>query len=1280
MFRSLVLRGGKDVRFGDEARRCIQKGVSRAVAAVATTLGPKGRNVIIEQSYGAPKITKDGVTVAKSIEFKDPFENMGAQLVRQVCNKTNDLAGDGTTTSAVLVDSIFGEGLKCIAQGTNPIDMKRGMDRAVEVILKSVAEQSRPVQGTENIVQVATISANGDAEIGKMIGTAMEKVGRDGVITSQDGKTMATELEIVEGMSVDRGYISPYFITDSKTQKAELEDAFLLVSTKKIQNIHSLLPTLNHVARSGKPLLIIADDVESEALTTLIFNKLQGKLKVCCVKAPGFGDNKTAILQDIAIFSGAQLVGDEGTGLELDAEKFDPAILGTVKKLTVTKDDTVLLNGGGDAAAVKERVDLLRAHIEKETSDYNKEKMQERLAKLSGGVAVIKVGGASEVEVGEKKDRIEDALCATRAAVQEGIVAGGGAALLRASVQLEPLEKDESLTRDQRTGVTIVRNAIRLPAVKIAANAGKEGAVVVEKVLENKDVAVGYDAQKDRYVNMFEAGIIDPARVVRVAITDATSVASMMMTAEAAVVDLPKEDIPPQKNNDNNRIRNTRDISNHIKLPLSIIIIISCGRKVSTINDLLLLFCFYTTRKQKRKSPRRAPVWRGDGTAPAALLCPGHADAANAISVLRYSVCFSAICYSGLAPGAAVCMDHLLSTVQRGLPSGNLEDPRSRRRLEPRGGVPAWVPTKLTSPYKVLTAGVLQNDFYASCISWGRENIAVGLTSEVLVLHQERTRFITKVSDVVDGHGSDAAKSKLSVRPTTVSVLRCSEAEVFLGLSSGSTYLLEGREDGTFARRQTFDMPPNPLAETLRPASLCGPTGPWGDAGAGEQQRCRDLLSQHADAIFSAGCSATCAVRPHEVIVGTSSGSLVLLDVRSPTPALVLGKRELFSEFVEQYDGIRGQDSTIIRLTSSLLRHERLCAASWSANGSYIATGGSSGLVTIWSVSSPRRPLHRLVADAECAAKGVVFHPENPYEIALGNSAGPSAIRTYDISGAPPRLTHAGPSSTPITQLVYSPDGGHLVSAHGSLRSAVSRANLRAYLPSPLGLLHTAGATDGSLVAEVGLLDLTKSLRGGPALVLPPEPTTSAGTADAADHAATQPHCLAVWRRGRANLHPFRSPCLPPDTTEGPAAALPLHPAHILTGHKDRPLYLATPYAGSAQCGHVASASGGRDKSLRFWKGEEHKVAAVNTPFLDLPMDKRAWSPLEAPLQNLALLRANGKWGKIRFRQAGMKKRMELMMLAPSRLESCRRLLNICIHFPSAFLLSLSSLSPSSLI
>nr|CAJ2481777.1 unnamed protein product [Leishmania braziliensis] len=541
MFRSAVRLAGKDVRFGDKARRSMQKGVTRAVAAVATTLGPKGRNVIIEQAYGAPKITKDGVTVAKAIEFKDPFENMGAQLVRQVCNKTNDLAGDGTTTSAVLVDSIFSEGLKSISQGTNPIDMKRGMDRAVDVILKSVAQQSRPIKGEEDIVRIATISANGDEEIGKMIGQAMEKVGRDGVITAQDGKTMATELEVVEGMSVDRGYVSPYFVTDAKAQKAELEDALVLMSAKKIQNIHSLLPALNHVVRSGRPLLIIADDVESEALTTLIFNKLQGKLKVCCVKAPGFGDNKTATLQDMSIFTGAQLVGDEGTGLELDSENFDPSILGSVKKVTVTKDDTVLLNGGGDAAAVKERVDLLRERVEQEPVEYNREKLQERLAKLSGGVAVIKVGGGSEVEVNEKKDRVVDALCSTRAAVQEGIVAGGGTALLRASKKLETLANDSSLTRDQRTGVNIVRNAIRLPAMKIAANAGKEGAVVVEKVLEAAEESTGYDAQNDKYVNMFEAGIIDPTRVVRVAISDATSVASLMMTAEAAVVEVPKE-------------------------------------------------------------------------------------------------------------------------------------------------------------------------------------------------------------------------------------------------------------------------------------------------------------------------------------------------------------------------------------------------------------------------------------------------------------------------------------------------------------------------------------------------------------------------------------------------------------------------------------------------------------------------------------------------------------------------------------------------------------------
>jgi len=545
MLRKSAVRcaSGKDVRFGTEARQAMLKGVERTVAAVATTLGPKGRNVIIEQAYGAPKITKDGVTVAKAIEFKDSFENLGAQLVRQVCNKTNDLAGDGTTTSAVLVASIFSEGLKCVATGTNPIDMKRGMDKAVAVVVESLQKQTRPVKGTEDIVQVATISANGDVELGQLIGRAMEKVGKDGVITTQDGKTLTTELELVEGMSIDRGYISPYFVTDAKAQKVEFDEAFVLVSSKKISSIHSILPTLNHIARAGRPLVIIADDVESEALTTMIFNKLQGKLKIACVKAPGFGDNKAAMLQDIAIFTGAQVVGEE-TGVQLDTENFDPSVLGSAKKITINKDDTIILTGAGEASLVQERVDLLRGLIENETSDYNREKLQERLAKLSGGVAVIKVGGASEVEVGEKKDRITDALCATRAAVQEGIVAGGGTALLRASLELEALSKDVSLTADQRTGVNIIRSAIRLPAHKIVSNAGKEGAVVIEKVLEQTNAAVGYDAALDRYVNMFDAGIIDPTRVVRVAITDASSVAGLMMTAEAAIVDLPKEEAP----------------------------------------------------------------------------------------------------------------------------------------------------------------------------------------------------------------------------------------------------------------------------------------------------------------------------------------------------------------------------------------------------------------------------------------------------------------------------------------------------------------------------------------------------------------------------------------------------------------------------------------------------------------------------------------------------------------------------------------------------------------
>ncbi|EPY35871.1 chaperonin GroEL [Angomonas deanei] len=536
MFRSVVRRQAKDIAFGESARARMQKGVTRAVAAVATTMGPKGRNVIIEQQYGSPRVTKDGVSVARAIDFEDHFENMGAQLLKQVCNQTNDLAGDGTTTAAVLVDSIFGEGLKCIARGTNPIDMKRGMDVAVQYVQTSILKQARQVNDHSQIVRVATISANGDTTVGEMIGQAMEKVGRDGVITTKEGNTTETELEVVEGMKIDRGFSSPYFVTDPKAQKVELENAYVLVHSKKISSIHTLLPALNFVVQQNRPLLIIADDVESEALTTLILNKLQGKLKVCCVKAPGFGDTKEGMLLDISIFTGAKLLGAEGSSVDLDADNFDHTILGNVKKVTVSKDEAVILNGGGDAAAVQSQVELLRELAKNEPTQYNREKLQERLAKLSGGVAVIKVGGASEVEVGEKKDRVIDAVCATRAAVQEGIVPGGGVALLRASVELEKVANNETLTRDQRTGVQIIRNAIRLPAMRIAANAGKEGAVVVEKILEQTDAAVGYDAATDRYVNMFDAGIIDPARVVSVALNDASSVASLMMTAEAAVV------------------------------------------------------------------------------------------------------------------------------------------------------------------------------------------------------------------------------------------------------------------------------------------------------------------------------------------------------------------------------------------------------------------------------------------------------------------------------------------------------------------------------------------------------------------------------------------------------------------------------------------------------------------------------------------------------------------------------------------------------------------------
>ena len=549
MSRRAYATAAKDIRYGIDCRKSIMKGIERIASAVSVTLGPKGRNVILEQSYGSPKITKDGVTVAKAIDFKDHYENLGAQLVKNVANKTNDGAGDGTTTAVVLARSIFSEGFKCISTGSNPVDMKRGIDKAVEKLVQSIENQSKMLSSTEEIIQVATISANGDSEIGSLIGQAMDKVGKNGVITAQDGKTLETELEVVEGMSVDRGYISPYFITDTKAEKAVYEDAFVLVSSKKISSLQSLLPVLNFVAKSNKPLLIIADDVEGEALATMILNKLHSKIKVVAIKAPGFGDNKARLLEDMAVFSGAKVMSDD-TGVTLEKAKehdsgFDDTILGHIKKVTVGKDSTLLLNGGGDPHAVEERAGLIKAQIDECTSDYDKEKLQERLSKLSGGVAVIKVGGASEVEVGERRDRITDALCATKAAVAEGIVAGGGSALLFASKSLDALLRDKSLSQDEKIGVQIIQKAVYLPITLIANNAGKEGAVIVEKVLDKNDRSFGYDARKNEYTNMFKAGIIDPTKVVKASLTDAASVSGMLITTEAAICDVPKKSASP---------------------------------------------------------------------------------------------------------------------------------------------------------------------------------------------------------------------------------------------------------------------------------------------------------------------------------------------------------------------------------------------------------------------------------------------------------------------------------------------------------------------------------------------------------------------------------------------------------------------------------------------------------------------------------------------------------------------------------------------------------------
>ena len=501
--------------------------------AVQVTMGPKGRNVVIEQAYGAPKITKDGVTVAKNIEFSDRFMNLGASLVKQVATATNDVAGDGTTTATVLTRAIFSEGCKSVAAGMNPMDLRRGISAAVDTVVTELKAKAKLISTTEEIAQVGTISANGEREIGDLIARAMEKVGKEGVITVADGKTLENELEVVEGMKFERGYISPYFVTNPKTQKCELENPYVLIFEKKISGLTSLLPVLESVLKTQRPLLIIAEDVESEALATLIVNKLRGGVKICAVKAPGFGDNRKANLQDIAILTGGTVVSED-LGYKLEA--VDLSMLGTAKKITVSKDDTIILDGAGEKDAIEERCEQLRDGIADTPSDYDREKMQERLAKLSGGVAVLKIGGASEVEVGEKKDRVVDALNATKAAVDEGIVAGGGTALLNASKALAKLEQDMP-NFDQKVGVQIIRAALKVPVRTIAANAGVEGSVVVEKVLASNEDTWGYNAATGEYGCMVAAGVIDPLKVVRTALTDAASVSSLMMTSECMIVE-----------------------------------------------------------------------------------------------------------------------------------------------------------------------------------------------------------------------------------------------------------------------------------------------------------------------------------------------------------------------------------------------------------------------------------------------------------------------------------------------------------------------------------------------------------------------------------------------------------------------------------------------------------------------------------------------------------------------------------------------------------------------
>ena len=527
----------KEVRFSADARDRMLRGIDTLANAVKVTLGPKGRNVVIDKTFGAPRITKDGVTVAKEIELEDKFENMGAQMVREVASKTNEKAGDGTTTAIVLAHAIVREGVKSVAAGMNPMDLKRGVDLAVVAAIKDVEKRAKKVQSSAEVAQVGTISANGDEAVGKMIAQAMQKVGNEGVITVEEAKSLETDVEIVEGMQFDRGYISPYFVTNAEKMTAELEDALILIHEKKLSGLQAMLPLLESVVQAGKPLLIIAEDVEGEALATLVVNKLRGGLKVAAVKAPGFGDRRKAMLEDIAILSGGQMISED---LGIKLENVTIQMLGRAKKVIIEKEKTTVVDGAGKKKEIEARVAQIKQQIEETTSDYDKEKLQERLAKLAGGVAVIRVGGATEIEVKEKKDRVDDALNATRAAVEEGIVPGGGVALLRAKKAIERMKEDNP---DIQAGINIVLRALEAPIRQIAENSGVEGSIVVGKVSEGKD-DFGFNAQTETYVDMVKAGIVDPAKVVRTALQDAASVAGLLITTEAMVAELPKKDSP----------------------------------------------------------------------------------------------------------------------------------------------------------------------------------------------------------------------------------------------------------------------------------------------------------------------------------------------------------------------------------------------------------------------------------------------------------------------------------------------------------------------------------------------------------------------------------------------------------------------------------------------------------------------------------------------------------------------------------------------------------------